>query len=383
MRLLLFFATLDTGGTENQFARLAAGLADRGHDVRMVTLLPGGQFWDWLQARGNVKVTSLYPRKGGPRLGGKLQWAFAAARLRRLVARERIDVVYTALYAEDVIGWLATRGGFGDRLVWGIRCAGDDWSWKRKLPEILCGLVSAGVPLFVSNSDAGFVYHREVGWKMAGRELVVPNGIDTAYFAPDADARRRVRAAWGVPDGAPLVGLAARIVPRKKHDVFLRAAAQVVARHPDARFVFIGPEQDAALCAELRALAASLGLGDRVVWAGDRRDMPACYSALDVHAMVSTIEGFPNVLAEAMACGVPNVVTDAGDAAAIVADTGEVVPQNDDAALAAALDRFLSRRDALPDLGRRARERVVAEYSMTALYERTEAALVALIARRR
>jgi glycosyltransferase involved in cell wall biosynthesis len=127
-------------------------------------------------------------------------------------------------------------------------------------------------------------------------------------------------------------------------------------------------------------MAHALGIADRVVWAGARPDMPAVYNALDLLVSSSAFgEGTPNVVAEAMACGIPCVVTDVGDSAAVVGDPQCIVPPGDAPALARAmlqrlddLDRGAVAREAL-------RQRIVTRFSMEALIDRTEAALQPLV----
>ena len=111
----------------------------------------------------------------------------------------------------------------------------------------------------------------------------------------------------------------------KDHPTFLRAAAQFARQNADARFVCVG-DGAAAYRDELRTLTRSLGLDDRLVWAGEHGDVKAAYNAFDIATLSSAFgEGFPNAVGEAMACGVPVVGTDVGDVRPIVGELGEVV----------------------------------------------------------
>ena len=174
-------------------------------------------------------------------------------------------------------------------------------------------------------------------------------------------------------EGAPLVGIIARLDPMKDHRTFLRAAARVRERQPLARFLVVG-DGPAACRDPLVAAAAELGLRDAVRWLGDRNDLPAVYSALDVHCSSSRFgEGFSNATAEAMACEVACAVTDCGDSARIVGSTGRVVPPGDDAALAVAIED-LTAADRVP-LGIMARRRIESEFSLDAMVRQTDAVL--------
>jgi glycosyltransferase involved in cell wall biosynthesis len=209
--------------------------------------------------------------------------------------------------------------------------------------------------------------------------MVIPNGFDTEVFQPDREAGRRMRRTWRIPEDQPLVGLAARLDPIKDHGSFLRAAALLAQERDDVRFVCVGggiaPYRE-----ELQSLATDLGLSDRLVWAGEVEDMRAAHNALDIATSSSLSEGFPNTVGEAMACGVPCVVTNVGDSAVLVGTTGRVVspsaPDELMAAWAELLDMSSANRAAL---GQAARDRITSEYSTSKLVDRTEAALVKLV----
>jgi glycosyltransferase involved in cell wall biosynthesis len=181
---------------------------------------------------------------------------------------------------------------------------------------------------------------------------VIHNGIDTALFAPDRCGRARVRAELGIPPDAPVVAIVGRLDPRKGHDVFIAAARRFAAHRPEARFLCVGDGEEPHRSLVGRWLDES-GLDSRLVRTGFRRDMPAVYSACDIVTCASYTESFPNVVAEAMASGVPCVTTSVGEAPLIVGETGEVVPPRDAAAMACAWERLLARRDdALTAAGR-------------------------------
>lgn len=182
------------------------------------------------------------------------------------------------------------------------------------------------------------------------RFTVIPYGFDLSRFTEDADReprRARLRAEWGVSDDAEVVTLIARLVPIKRVDRFLRMARRLHDR-PRARFVVVG---DGELREQLVGSPDAQALGDRVVWAGFRRDMPDVCFASDVVALTSDNEGTPISLIEAQAAGVPVVGTDVGGVRTSINDgqTGFVAGADDDAGLADAVRRLLEN----PDLGQR------------------------------
>jgi glycosyltransferase involved in cell wall biosynthesis len=170
---------------------------------------------------------------------------------------------------------------------------------------------------------------------------VIPLGFDLSRFMVDGAERERRRAAlrdeWGIPSDAPLVTLVARLAPIKRVDRFLRVARLVAERRPDTRFAIVG---DGELHDELRAAPEARALGERLTWAGMRRDVPDVCFASDVVALTSDNEGTPVSLIEAQAAGVPVVSTRVGGAAAVVPLSGLVAP-DDEAALAERIAELL------------------------------------------
>lgn len=298
-----------------------------------------------------------------------------ALALARLLRREAPQVHYAFLPTCCVLGALlkpffpATRLVFGSRAtkVEGLGQAG----------RLLLGLearLAHRADLVIANSKAGQDFCLGRGFP-ADRVRVVDNGIDTMRFCPDRSAGAALRTQWGVGPGQRLVGLVARLDPLKDHTTFLAAAARLAVEHPGLRFVCVG-NGPAGYAQSLREHAVGLGLADRLIWAGEHADMSAVYNALDVACLSSASEGLPNVLCEAMSCGVPCVTTNVGDAARVVEGIGLAVPPRDPAALAGGLAAMLERLEREgPRLGVLCRERIEKEFSLARMVEATEALL--------
>jgi glycosyltransferase involved in cell wall biosynthesis len=267
----------------------------------------------------------------------------------------------------------------GAKVVWGLRASNVDFANYDRLAEwsFRFGASFSRFPdLIIVNSWAGKQHHIAHGY-CGDRMMVIPNGIDTEHYRPDREAGRHVRAEWGVAEDELLVGLVGRLDPMKDHTTFLRATALVTEERSDVRFVCAGdgPEQYRR---ELLALGESLGLGARLIWAGARSDMPAVYNAFDMAVSSSYGEGFPNAVGEAMACGVPCVVTDVGDSARIVGETGIVVPARSPEALAIGILRLLTSPERC-ERGEAARLRIREMFSRERLLEATQAALSSMV----
>jgi glycosyltransferase involved in cell wall biosynthesis len=288
-------------------------------------------------------------------------------RLVRSVRSTRPEVVYSWLPTANVFA-IAMKPFLADvKVVASVHGAGRDMSeqpWQGRFSDRLHLRMVRWSDRVIVNSMPGLQEMVRAGVRK-DKLVVVPNGTDVERFRRDEIGRTRLRSESGVMPGDVLFGVVStRLEPVKGHDVFLRAAAIVKAARPDARFVCYGQSQPDRL-AQLRALGDGLGLADSVEWPGIQTDMAAVYSALDVLVCSSHSEGGPNVVAEAMACGTPCVVTDVGHAAEMVGDTGLVVPTGDPQQLAGAMlalaERLPTQRD---QLRKDTRQRIVDRFGM-------------------
>jgi len=370
MRIVFLTRSLGYGGAERQLVNVARGLAARGHEVHVAVFYADGPLADEL-AGSDVRVHWLGKRGRWDLLG------FAARTLRCLRAC-RPEVVHPYLIAPNLVA-LAFRPWLGGvPVVWGVRASNMDFSrydWLARLTFAVSRRLARYTDLIIANSSAGAAFHVLEGYPRE-RVVHIPNGIDTERFRPDRAAGAAVRSAWGVAPRARLIGMIGRLDPMKDHPTFLRAAAALGADHADVRFACVG-DGPAAYRDALRRQAVELGLGERVIWTGRRGDTDAVLNAFDLLCSSSAFgEGFPNVIAEAMACGVPCVVTDVGDSAEIVGQLGSVVPPREPEQLAAAWRELLDGRRSYPaaDL----RRRIERQFSLDLLVERTENALSGL-----
>ena len=197
---------------------------------------------------------------------------------------------------------------------------------------------------------------------------VVRLGLDLSAFSDDSDrdARRRAaRAQWGVGEDEEVVTLVARLVPIKRVDRFLETAALLRDR-PNARFVVVG---DGELRGELQASEPARALGDRLVWAGFRRDMADVCFASDVVVLTSDNEGTPVSLIEAQAAGTPVVSTNVGGVRSVVLDgeTGHLADEPAD--LAGRIRALLDDRGRAAAMAARGREHVLATFGVERLVD--------------
>jgi glycosyltransferase involved in cell wall biosynthesis len=370
LRVTHLITDLDTGGAEIMLLRLLQADRRRNLVQNVVSLTTVGAIGQRIgQTGAEVHALGVNPSRPSPA---------AIVKLAGLVRRLQPDILQTWLYHADFAGTLVAPLARVPRLVWNIRCAALDRRdlrvSQRLLMKTLANL-SARPDLVICNSQAGVAAHQQLGYRPRGW-MVIANGLDTGEFRPRAGARSRLRAQLGLPETARVIGLLARYHPMKDHESFLQAAAIVCARRPDAHFVAAG--RGIASHPVLTAAVDRLGLRGRVSLLDEQAPVDFL-SALDVAVNSSYSEGFPNVVAEAMACGVPCVVTDVGDAAHIVGDAGVVTPPRDPEKLAAGVLQLLA-CDACEweRLRTAARSRIVERFSLaevTARYERVYADL--------
>ena len=361
-KILHLITSFDRGGAQIMLTRLATRLDRARFEPVVVSMIDGGAQAQELAAAG-VRVLGLGMRRGLPSPG-------AVLRLRRIVAAERPALIQSWLYHADLLA-LAAAGGVP--LVWNIRLSTIEG--ERKAPQLrllrrILAAASRRPAAIIVNSEAGRRAHAALGYRPRRWE-VVPNGFDTDRFRPDATRRREARQRLGFADAQCVIGMFARVDGMKDHAAFLEAASLVAARHPEARFVLAG--------AGTEFLAAPPALARVLQALGELGDIEALLPAFDVSVLASKGEGFPNAVGEAMACGVPTVASDVGDAALLIGDTGTVVPPGDPPALAAAIAAMIERGpDERARLGATARARIVADYALDAVVRRYEAIYAAL-----
>jgi glycosyltransferase involved in cell wall biosynthesis len=368
LKLVLLIRSLAAGGAERQLVSLAKALDKKVFDITVVCLYGGGPFEEDLRSAG-VPVISL-GKKGRWELFGFLKRLIAA--LRKL----QPDILHSYMSGQNVLAVLLKPVLPGTRIVWGVRASNVRLrDWLDKLSFRLEVMLSRFADLIVFNSAAGRDYHLSAGFA-ASRTDVIPNGVDPRFFACEPKSRSILRAAWKIPEDSFVIGIVGRLNPMKDHWTFLRAAVIFAGRRPDARFVCIG-NGPAKYLQDLRSFTDQPALTDKVVWHPFLDDMPAAYKALDICCSSSAYgEGTPNCVIEAMACGVPCVVTDVGDSRLIVNDLGIVVPPKNPEALADAWATMARQITDKPYLHVLVQESVASRFSVSSLATKTTHALL-------
>ena len=362
IRILHIVNDLAIGGTEMMLYKLLSRTNRKKFEPAVISLDGVEKLGDKIRQLGipvygmGMKPSALRP--------------LSLLRLARATRRIKPDLIQGWMYhgnlAAQFAGMLASQRV---SIFWNIRQS--LYSLEEEKPATakairLGARLSHWPAKILNNSRKSVAQHSAIGYRTES-SVVIPNGFDTELFAPSEEARHTVRAELGVAQNTFLIGLIGRYHPLKDHSTFLRAASLLLKDYPDTQFVLAGKRVDWNN-ESLRAQVQDLGMVERVHLLGERLDMPRLTAALDVASSSSCDEGFPNVIGEAMSCGIPCVVTDVSDLRWIVGDSGQVVPPRNPEALARAWKELvnLERQDRTA-LGIAARLRVTEWFSLNSV----------------
>ena len=367
IRIVHIINDLNIGGAEMMLCKLLSAANRKRFDLVVVSLRNRGQLNRRIEALG-IPVYSVAMRL-------PLPTPTSCWRLIRLIRRLDPDLIQGWMYHGNFAAQIA--GTFAHRpvtIVWNVRQTlyGIDYEkWSTAAVIKLCARLSNLPAKIIYNSRIAAAQHGAIGYQLQN-SVVIPNGFVANVFTPSLEARRRVRTELGVADDALLIGLIGRYHPVKDHGNFLHAAAILLKSHPDVQFVLCGEKVNWVnpfLC----SLIDQLKLAERVHLLDQRQDMARITAALDVATSSSYAESFPNVIGEAMSCGVPCVVTDVSDLVWIVGETGRVVPSRNAQSLAEGMrDLVEMGPEGRAELGRAARERIIKHFPLReieSLYE--------------
>lgn len=367
LTVVLVVGNLEFGGAERQVVHLALHLDPARFDAHICSLssyMPLAEGVSALAGRLHVvQKRSKYDVTVLPRL---------RALLRRLGA----DVVHGFLFDAQIAARIAGRWARVPVIVDSER--NSDYQ-IRPLRRLCYRLTRGCVDAVIANSCAGAQFHRREHGYAAERYSVIYNGVDTERFRPrDAAA---VRQELGLAPDDFVVGIFGSFKRQKNHALFFASAARLVARQPRTWLLVVGDtlvggsRGTAENKRRVAELVARLGLQDRSLFLGNRLDPERLYPACDVVALPSLYEGTPNVLLEAMACGVPVVATAVGDNAYVVVEgtTGFLVPSGDETAFAERLAQLAADADLRVRMGAAARRRAEEAFSLQRLGEETGA----------
>jgi glycosyltransferase involved in cell wall biosynthesis len=384
IKILRLIARLNIGGPAIHVVLLTAGL-DR---QRFQTLLvsgrenPGeGSMLDYALARG-VRPLLMPEIVGDFSLGPRE--IKALIQLARLMGQERPDVVHTHTAKAGFLGRLAARLAGVPVIVHtfhGHVLHSYYGPAKNQLLQRMERLLARITDGLIAVSDQVKQDLVAYGVAPAAKIQMVPLGLELDGFLNATAVAGAFRRELALNADERLVGIVGRLFPIKNHRLFLEAAALVVQQEPSVRFVIIG---DGVLRPELEQQAQVLGIPERVIFTGWRRDLAPIYADLDVLAVTSKNEGTPVSAIEAMAAGCPVVATRVGGLPDLICDgeTGCLVPPGDARALATAILRLLRDHQTARRLGQTAQTIARERYAVPRLIGDLERLYLDLLARK-
>lgn len=358
---------LDVGGAERMLVNYLCARDDMTSPAEVLCMKTPGVMQDQLIAAGiAVHTLDLPEPRGFKTLVLAMKLPFAIMKTARLIEKLKPTAVKGWMYHAAVLADMAlqtAKVSKSVRFIAGIRCSAMDgklyghvhrWTVDRMRK------IASRVDALAYNSETGQREHEAIGFSPE-KACLVPNGIDTNAFAPNPGCRVTIRRKFGIDEDRPVMIAAARVDPMKDYPTLMKAFEMIDGR---ADLIVVGKDTDTAL-------PVMPGL-HRL---GPRRDMADLYGAADMIIMSSAFgEGFPNVVGEGMACGLIPIVTNVGDAAAIVGDTGDIVPPGDPEALATAMIRMIDAgREAISHRKIAARKRIEARFSLKTAIARLDA----------
>lgn len=374
--ILHVITSLNLGGAETMMCQIVEHTDRSRFEPIVVSLRPEGPLAERIRATG-AKLYCLD-------MGSYLQFPAAYKRLKAIMSEVKPALVQTWMYHADFLGTLAARSFRPiPPVVWNVQhssfCPKTTKTLSRWMRVLLSKLAAAWPDKIAVCSRTSIELHAGIGYPREKMQHIV-NGADTLRFKPDEEAKKALRESLGLPAGARIIGMAGRNDPQKDYPNLFAAIREFQKTDRETYFIACGSGvtlEDASL----RAMRESCPAPDRVLLLGPRQDMPLVYPAFDLATLSSAYgEGLPLTLCEAIACGLPGVVTDVGDSADVIGDCGKVVPPCDPMALASAWREMLDLpADEWQKLRIRARTRAEERFALPAITAKYESLYLNLI----
>ena len=363
-KIVHIIISLELGGAERMLQRL---IKESSKDISIkqsiITLKNEGSIGRQLKIDG-FDITSMGMKY-------TISSPFILFKLIKILRKKRPDGVYTWMYHSDLIGGLAAYFSGIKNIIWGIR--------NSKIPQSLisstsfiikiCSMLSFYVPSrIICCAEAAKLTHIELGY-CPEKMVVISNGYNLNSFNPSYKLRSSVRKNLGLSESDLVVGTVGRFDPLKDFNNFVQAAALVLINHNNVKFMMIGKGLDRNN-AELNSWINNTRNPNNFILLGEKNPHDF-FTAMDLYCLSSKAEGFPNVVAEAMAMKVPCVVTDVGDAGRIVEETGIVVDPMDSNILYKGLVSMLStNKNDREILGNKARNLIENKYDIRVIKQK-------------
>lgn len=366
---------LSSGGAEITLYKLLSRVNRERFSTVVVSLIDRGTLGDRIEALG-IPVYTIGMKPG-------MLTPIAVWRLLHTVRQLKPDLVQGWMYHGNLAAQLSSFFlAQKVPVLWSIHNSIYSLTFEKRTTAVIIRL-GASISKFPNNivfvSRTSKSQHETLGY-CSENSCVIPNGFDTSLFIPSVEARLAVRSELGLSKEIFLIGIIGRYHPMKDHANFLQAAALLLKDRPNIHFLLVGQQVDRENQV-LNQLIQELGLFEQIHLLGERNDIPRLTAALDIACSASYSEAFPNVIGEAMSCGVPCVVTEVGDSSWIVGNTGRVVAARNPEALANAWKELFDLGSQTREiLGKAARERIIEYFAMESFVGKYEALYESVLA---
>jgi glycosyltransferase involved in cell wall biosynthesis len=372
-KLIHLITGLNTGGAEMMLYKLLSQIDRERFDIKVISLTDVGPVGEKIWGL-EIPVIGLGMKRGVPN-------PFFLFKLARILKQEKPDILQTWMYHADLMGLLAGKLSGVTNIVWGIHHSNLSPESNKKLTikvAEICAMLSKYTDKIICCSESSLKVHSKIGYSLE-KMTIIPNGFDIKKFSPIHTANKQLKSQLSIPENSYLVGLVARWDPLKDHYNFIQAARIVTNYIQNVHFVLCG-DGITLQNEELMSWIYEAGIENYFHLLGRREDINEIIPAFDLLVSSSKGEAFPNVLGEAMACEVPCVVTDVGDSAYIVGDTGFVVQPENPELLAKGIIQFLNlSKNEREHLGKIARERVQNHFSLDLIVRKYEDVYISLL----
>lgn len=359
-KILHIITSLGDGGAEGVLYRLVTSDVKNKHIV--VSLMSGGKYQSMLEEKG-IEVICLGLTRGNISIK-------SIKALIDITNKTNPILVQTWMYHSDLIGGLIAKLCGVKNVFWNIRHSHLKPETTKKSTIFIakiCAVLSGVIPSkIICCADEAKSSHVAIGYRKS-KMHVIGNGYDLSKFKSLENEESLLGLSNEIKSNSTIIGMVGRYTPEKDHDNLFKAISFLVKKNFNLKLVLAGVGMDSNNNA-LMSQIDSYEIQDYVILLGPVKDVPLLMNQLDLHVLSSSTEGFPNVLAEAMACEVPCVSTNAGSAELIVSNTGWVVPVKDSKRLSegilSAIHEMASSANAWSERKLMARARVISEFSL-------------------
>jgi glycosyltransferase involved in cell wall biosynthesis len=328
-KIIHMIVGLGNGGAERMLYNLISSQEKERYNIEVISMTQKGKYGPLIEEQG-IKVHELNMNKGIMNF---------RALFKCLSLVKGADVLQTWMYHADLLGFFVGKINKVPKIIWGIRHSNLDLDKNKKLTVLIAkinSILSKYVDSIVSCSIVATQSHVKFGYKK-NKIVTIPNGFDLKQFKYNQNAKKEICNQLNIEEDNKIISMVGRWHILKDHKNLIKAFYQLTNNtNLKIKLLLVGPDINNSN-QELVSLIRKYNLGANILLLGVRGDIPNIMSASDLLISSSSGEGFPNVIGEAMACGTICVVTDVGDSAYIVGDTGFVVPSQNSEALASAI----------------------------------------------